>query len=316
MPNRFFKIIERNWPAKIISVAAAVILFLFYRATSLEERFFSVPLNIIINESFAVSSSVPSSVKVTLRGAEESIFMILENDIEVYADFSDHSSEGQFREPLKFIKTGSAQNIEELEIRLEPADLTLELERKISRSVKIQPQLTGYPAKGYELDQYLLSTDEVIVEGPESHIEQLSFIPTEEINLDGLDEDFYVRTKLDVQDPYLSFPSGDTVGFQGVITEIVIIKTFEDIDLIYIDLPPDLDVKTPDVKGSIKAQGKQLMFESTATGDFSLIADCSGITEEGEFEVDIIPIVPAGAAVLRYTPDTVTIVVNNTGGLE
>ncbi len=314
MPNGFSQIIQRNWPAKIISVAAAVVLFLFYRATSLEERFFSVPLNIIINESYAVASSVPSSVKVTLRGSEESIFLILENDIEVYADFSDHSSEGQFREPLKFVKTGSAQNIEELEIRLEPADLMLELERKISRSVKIQPQLTGYPEKGYELDQYLLSTDEVIVEGPESHIEQLAFIPTEDINLDGLNEDFYVRTRFDIQDPYLSFPSGDTVGFQGVITEIVIIKTFEDIGLIYIDLPPDLDVKTPDVKGSIKAQGKQLMFESTATDDFSLIADCSDIAGPGEHEVDVMPIVPAGTAVLRYTPDKVTVVVQDAGG--
>ena len=90
MRSRWTGILERNWPAKIISVVAAIMLFLFYRATSLEERFFSVPLNVIVNESYAVASEVPKSVKVTLRGSEENIFLILEDDIEVYADFSVH----------------------------------------------------------------------------------------------------------------------------------------------------------------------------------------------------------------------------------
>ncbi|HAK45319.1 MAG TPA: hypothetical protein DCO79_05300 [Spirochaeta sp.] len=307
MPSRWSRIIERNWPAKIISIVAAMILFLFFRATNLEDRFFSVPLNIIINESYAVTSTVPSSVKVSLRGAEESIFLILEDDIEVYADFSEHSSEGQFRASVKFIKAGTAKNIGELEIRLDPPEIILELERKISRSVKIEPILTGYPENGYELDQYILSTEVAIVEGPASHVEQLEFIQTEEIDLEGRKEDFYVRTRLDVQDPYLSFPSGDSVGFQGVITETVILKTFEDIGLIYIDLPPELNVSGQEIAGSIKVQGKLLLLESTTSADFSLLADCADIGGPGKYEVEISPIVPSGFAVLRYTPDTILI---------
>lgn len=307
MRSRWSGIIERNWPAKIISVAAAIILFLFYRATNLEERFFSVPLDIIINESYAVTSTVASSVKVSLRGSEENIFLILEDDIQVYADFSEHSSEGQFRAPVKFTKSGSARNIEELEIRLEPPEIKLELERKIAKSVMIEPLLTGYPEKGHELDQYILSTEVAIVEGPASHVEQLEFIQTEEINLEGRNEDFYVRTRLDVQDPYLSFPSGDSVGFQGVITETVILKTFEDIGLIYIDLPPELNINGVETFGTIKVQGKQLLLESTATDNFSLLADCSDVDGPGEWEIEVSPIVPPGVAVLRYTPDVLII---------
>ncbi len=288
-------------------------LFLFYRATSLEERFFSVPLNVIVNESYAVASEVPKSVKVTLRGSEENIFLILEDDIEVYADFSVHASEGQFRAPVKFIRKGSAQNIEELEIKIDPPEIKLELERKISRSVRIQPQLTGFPAKGYELDQYLLSTDEAIVEGPASHVEQLESIQTEEISLTDRNEDFYVRTRLDVKDPYLSFPAGDSVGFQGVITETVILQSIDHVGIIYIDLPSDLNITGAEVSGSIKVQGKQLMLESTSTDDFSLIADCSRIREPGEYDIDLKPIVPAGIAVLRYSPDSLKINVQRMG---
>ena len=307
MPNRWSLIIERNWPAKVLSVVAAIILFLFYQATSLEERFFSVPLELIINESYAVSSSVPSSVRVSLRGSEENIFMILENDIEVYADFSTHSSEGLFRAPVKFRRAGAAEDIEQLEIRIEPAELTLELERKISKQVKIQPQLIGYPEKGWELDQFLLSMEETVVEGPKSHVESLEFIPTEEINLDGRNSDFYLRTRYKVNDPYLTFPSGDSVGFQGIVKETVILKTFEEVGMIYIDLPPELYIAGTEITGSIKVQGKQILLESTASADFSIIADCGGITSPGRYTVPVSPIIPAGLFVLKYTPDEIII---------
>ncbi|MBI9105910.1 MAG: YbbR-like domain-containing protein [Spirochaetales bacterium] len=307
MLNRLSKIIERNWPAKILSVVAAIILFLFYQATNLEERFFSVPLDIIINESYSISSSIPSSVRVSLKGSEENIFMILEDDIEAYADFSTHSSEGLFKAPIKFRRTGAAENIEQLEIHIEPAELTLELERRISRQVKIQPQLIGYPEKGWELDQYLLSTEEAMVEGPKSHIEGLEFIPTEEINLDGKNSDFYLRTRLKVNDPYLTFPSGDSVGFQGIVKETVILKTFEEVGMIYIDLAPELYITGSDITGSIKVQGKQILMESTVSGDFSIIADCGDITKPGRWVVPVSPIIPAGLFVLKYTPDEITI---------
>ncbi len=307
MDNKFTRMVERNWPAKILSLFAAVLLFLFYRASSLEERFITVPLDLIINEGYAVASNVPSTVKVTLRGSEENVFMILEDDIEIYADFSAHNSEGQFREVLKFRKTGSAEKVEPLEVRIEPDEITVELERKISRFVKIQPQLSGYPEKGWELDQYLLSDENIIIEGPRSHIEQLDFVPTEDISLEGKNQDFYIRAKLKVNDPYLSFPSGDTVGFQGLIKETIILKTFEDIGIIYLDLPQNLYIVGAQASGQIKVQGKQLELEDTTTADFSLIADCSEIMDEGSFDISIQPLVPPGLAVLKYSPEVINI---------
>ena len=48
-----------NWPAKILSVVAAIILFLSYRIGTLEERYFTVPLQIRVNESYMPSSPYP-----------------------------------------------------------------------------------------------------------------------------------------------------------------------------------------------------------------------------------------------------------------
>ena len=50
-PRQLLERIAHNWPVKVLSVALAVLLFLFYRISSLEERFFSVPLDLRINEN-------------------------------------------------------------------------------------------------------------------------------------------------------------------------------------------------------------------------------------------------------------------------
>ena len=42
--RKFVDGILSDWPAKIISLAAAALLFLFYRVNTMDERFFSEPL--------------------------------------------------------------------------------------------------------------------------------------------------------------------------------------------------------------------------------------------------------------------------------
>ena len=84
--RRFFERILDNWPAKIISLAVALVLFLFYRIVNLEERFFNVPLSIEVPENFTASGNYPRSVRITLRGGQEEIFHILEEDIRASAD--------------------------------------------------------------------------------------------------------------------------------------------------------------------------------------------------------------------------------------
>ena len=154
LPSRWSTIIEQNWPAKIISVAAAVILFLFYRGDKPGRNvFFRFRFRSILMKVMRYLLPYRRALRSALRGSEENIYLILEDDIEVYADFTVHSSEGQFRAPVQFIKTGSARNIKELEIRLDPAEITLELERKIGPvPSRFHPLLTGYPEKGYELE--------------------------------------------------------------------------------------------------------------------------------------------------------------------
>ena len=138
--------ILHNWPVKIISVAAAVLLFFFYRVSSLEERFFNVPLVVQFHENYTSAESYPETVRITIRGRDEDIKLILEDEIEAFLDYSEYKEEGRFRAPVQIKKMGFATQITPLEIRVEPGEFNLLLESLMVKSLAVIPSITGYPA--------------------------------------------------------------------------------------------------------------------------------------------------------------------------
>jgi YbbR domain-containing protein len=303
----------RNWPAKILSLVAAIFIFLFYTVNSLEERFFTVPLKLYLAEGYVAAGPYPRSVRVTLRGESDTIYRILEEDIEVYADFSRHNNEGLFRASIEFIGRGSAETSGPLEITVEPRELTLEIEKNLRKSVKVLPTMTGYPEKGFELSQYFITPNTVDVEGPRSHVENLDTVLTETVDLSGRSSDFTFRARLNVEDAYLSLPGGDSVEFLGIIRETVIIKNFTDIGMVTFDLDPRFELANPPQTGTIQLQGAQLNLGSLGPEDLFLSIDCSRIQEPGIYTVVPRPEVPPGVSILDWAPVTVNLEVVEIG---
>ncbi len=314
--NKAIQKITENWPVKILSIAAAVLLFLFNQMTTLEERFFSVPLNIRISEQFIPAENFPKTVRVTLRGRSEEINLVLEDDVEVHADFSGYEQEGSYTVPIQVVKGGRLAHIDPLEMKVEPRKISLKIEKKLSKSVKVVPSLVGYPAKGYELTQFFLTPSSVEVEGLESTISDLETVETEPIDLTGRMEDFTVRLRLKKPDEFSRFPGGNTVEYFGIVQENTILKTIENIDLIALDLNENLEVEGLPEETLLAVQGAQLLLEKLNKEDFMLTIDCSGISEAGTYELPVNPDVPIGVLVLKYSPDSVMIEVSGTSGQE
>jgi len=299
--------LTRNWPAKIISLTAAILLFLFYQFNSMEERFFSVPVELELNEGFVPAGPYPKSARIILRGEEDSIFLVQEDDIRVYVDLSSHNTEGIFRAPLKYEKSGTAQRINPLEIRIEPHEATVELERKMVGSARVVPVIHGYPEEGYELTEYFTVPEEVEVEGPRSHVTEIDTVQTEAVDLTGRSTDFTVRLMIESTDPYITFRGGDVVEFVGIIREAVMVKTYEKIKLTVLGLPEGYQVEMPQIRGTVKVQGTQLFLEDFQASGVEMFVDCSGITEPGTHELEVRLVVPEELLVLSYEPETVEI---------
>ena len=300
--RRFVEGIFANWPAKIISLAAAALLFLFYRVNTMDERFFSVPLEVAPPAGLAISKPYPKSARVTLRGKEEAIFSVIEDDVEVYADFGRFQSEGQFRIPVRVVRRGSSLNIEPLDIRVEPAEISVTLEQRIEKTVALKPVITGSPPAGYDLVQYTIVPDSVQISGPRSLVNSIEEIRLQEIDLEGRTEDFTEQVMIVEENPLIDYSRERAIVFRGILREAVIIKTFENVDIISIDLSPDLRLAEPLPKGSIRIQGNQRAIEALPPEQLRLVIDCGEIEKPGPEILFPQPDIPPEFVVLKFEP--------------
>ena len=298
-----------NWPVKALSLAAAILLLVFHDISRLEERFFSVPLELELPEGYVPASNYPDNVRISLRGESEEIFRILEEDIRAYVDLTEHDNAGEFKEPIRVERLGTARGIEPLEIGVEPLEVTITLEETMQKGVEVRPSLSGFPPTGYELTQYQISPSTVEIEGPRSRVEELEKVETEDIELTGRREDFSVRVRLERPDPLVDFLGGDVVEFRGIVEEAVVLHTFEPVETVVLGLDPAFEIEGALPNGTVRVQGRQLDLEETEPEQVQLLADASGISEPGAYELTVRPDVPQGLIVLRYEPTTVEVVV-------
>ncbi|MDX9800695.1 MAG: CdaR family protein, partial [Spirochaetia bacterium] len=192
------EILIRNWPAKIMSIALAVLLSYFYKINTTEIRYMNIPLDVVINSAFIAAELHPTEVRVSLRGSENSISLISEKDISAEADFSSWKKSGVYREPVRIKKSGNALYADPLEIRVEPGEIYLKIEEKIVKNLDVIPVINGFPAENHELVSYTVTPDNISAEGPASLMEKLTVLKTESINLDGRKESFTLPVMIDL----------------------------------------------------------------------------------------------------------------------
>ena len=307
---KFKELLERslhNWPVKIISIAAALLLFFFYRISSLEERYFNVPLTLIFHENFIPAEDVPESVRIILKGRSEDIKLVLEDEIEASADFSSYGKEGRFKESVQIKKKGFAMDLGSLEIRVEPRELNLQIESLIVKTLEVIPSVVGFLEKGYELIQSFITPSSVEVYGSRSKIEILKEIYTEDIDISSKIEDFSTRVRLKKPDSSIAFSGGDIVEFSASIKPVTIVRSMLGVDIIAIDL--DSRLKMAKFQGifSMEIQGKMLELEKYTPSDFRFTIDCSTLKNPGQYNLPLIPDVPAGILVLNYEPKEIRV---------
>ena len=214
------KVIEK-WPAKALSVAAALVISIFYRMNTLETRFISVPLQIESGESLIPASSYARTVRVSLRGEASGINPILEEDIEAYIDLKKYNGEGAYRIPVQIRKKGSALGVEPLEVSVVPIEITLILEQKAVRNIPVYPVFSGKIAEGYELTGQSILPAEVTAEGPKSALESIYEFLTETILLDGRHENFTVMANIINDNPQIIIHGGRICEYRGTIRSVL-----------------------------------------------------------------------------------------------
>ncbi|MEA4864330.1 MAG: CdaR family protein [Sphaerochaeta sp.] len=98
--NKHLQAFIYNWPAKVLSLVFALLVYAFIQYTTLGARVVTIPLEVLLPERYEPESLVPASVEVSIRGNEDVIYLINPNSIQASVDFSAVKQEGIATAPV------------------------------------------------------------------------------------------------------------------------------------------------------------------------------------------------------------------------
>jgi YbbR domain-containing protein len=314
--RKFLAKAAENWPAKVLSVAFALILFVFHRMSTLEERFFSVPLKVELDKTLTPSSSYTRMIRVNLRGDPNSIYPILEDDIEAYIDLTKYTENGTYRAPVQVRKKGTALGVEPLEIGVDPLEISLELDFRVSKNVPLTPNMRGYPEQGYELVSYTLNPTQVAIDGPLNAIDGISELLTDFIELDGRTEDFSVIVNILNPAPLVVIRGNSMTEFSGFVRELIILRNFEKVPVAVSGLAEGFNAVLEINAVNLRFEGGRQKLENYTVPDNFLSVDCSLINEPGTYILPIKATIVPGLNLIRIEPENITVHISLAAGEE
>jgi len=159
-----------------------LVLWLFVRGEPGTERVITVPLEAQIPPHMEITNERTTSVEVTLRGPATSSFWFGQSVPTCIVNIQG-AEEGEHTIPLTpdNVRIPRASGIEVLKVN--PARVTLRLERTISKEVPIVVPIREEPARDFEVYGKSSNPASVVITGPRSHVEPIDEIPTEAVSV-------------------------------------------------------------------------------------------------------------------------------------
>lgn len=182
------RILEGNTALKIASVLIALFLWLFINSRGVSEITMTVPLEIMnLPTEYQVVSNKATEVNIGLRGHERLIKTIRVQSIRVVLDLSKPKEGwGIYYINKENIRTPRAVEI----IKIDPSAIKLKIEKKITKTVSVRPELHGKLPRGYSVEKVVIDPPDVTVEGATSTVNKMKEFRTESIDISGKTESF------------------------------------------------------------------------------------------------------------------------------
>lgn len=194
---RFIKVVlVKNWWLKLAAIVLAYALWIMVRGGE-GERVITVPLTVQIPRDMAIVNERPTAVECTAVGFQPNLAgqtPSLSYDIDLRS-----AKEGEQTVALSpaGVRISAASDLRI--IRVNPARITLVLQKIISKQVAVKVPIRGEPAAGFDLYKLTWMPNVVLVSGPRSDIDALREMLTGPVSVAGRDRSFQTAADLDVQ---------------------------------------------------------------------------------------------------------------------
>jgi len=276
-----FERLTDDWPAKVLSVFAAIFLFWLFQNNSLKHKYFQVNLKANGAGRMVPADDLPDVAHVTLRGAADTLEFIGPEDIEAYLDLSGIDAEGQRVLPIKIRRLGNAIGADPLQISVDPIQVKISFEARETKFVPVEARFSGSPAAGFEKASAQVSPGKVEISGPRSLVAKTQSVSTEAFDLSGLNKDTVSAVQLSPPSSLVELPSSKSVELRLEIRQAYAKKTFDYLPIALIGLPYRLAVEGKLPGGRLTVSGSQPDVDAFVLKEDTMFIDFTTVNKPG-----------------------------------
>ncbi|MDY0351121.1 MAG: CdaR family protein [Desulfobulbaceae bacterium] len=292
---RLFRNKPDNWMLKVVSLCLAVMLWYFVVGEDQVDINMQVPIEIInLPKDLIISNQYKSEIEVSIRGPRSMIQDIRNRNITRPVDLST-AKPGTIvirndEQSVPFPKGVTVQ-------RLQPTNITLQLDQLVQKKFPIKAVTEGKPAKGYELQQIQLDPDHLVISGPKTVLEKGYEISTYVIDLDGLNHTTTMQVNLNLEPDLFELLGETVVSARLEVREVMEERTVKNILVNARDAQVPVAVKPDSV--TVRAAIPVNLIKETP--ELSMLFRASASVKDGEWP-QTVKVNVTGVAVPGHDP--------------
>ncbi|MDD5596447.1 MAG: CdaR family protein [Victivallaceae bacterium] len=208
--------VRNDFLRKAIALFFAVLFyFIVTSRLGIEEQINNIPVDIDLPTTLVNLGALAPRVSLVVKGSKGILKQSNRTSFKIQAQvkLSDYIPGEVYN--LRLTADNVSAPLGVTVIRIDPRDLALNLDRKVSKKVKIEPTFTNKDTlpQGYAVDKVVFQPSEVLITGPESILEKIRRVKSAPIPLSSsLTDSFDYKTKI-LKEPSTSV-SPDKVNAQ------------------------------------------------------------------------------------------------------
>jgi len=190
----------RHFGLKVAALALGILLWFIVSGQQVVRSVSAPVLYLHTPAGLQITGRPLQEVNVHIRGGYSQISQLGRNEVAVVVDLEDQKA-GAVVLAMSPNQVSAPLGIEVTQV--DPATVTVLLERAGSLSLPIEPLVEGTPAPGFVRGQVTVDPPRVIVVGPVSRLEAVTSATTEPVSVEGATKDVTATVNIGVADSEL-----------------------------------------------------------------------------------------------------------------
>ncbi len=304
-----FSLLSNHWLLKLLSLIIGVSLWFSVVGEDRVDMTVTIPLELRnLPSNLVIANQYREDIEVVVSGTRRLIQEMRQQNISRPIDLGK-------AEPGTLVIKNDAESISlphGITVqRVQPANITLLVDRLTRKDFTITPVTKGKPATGFTLESLTFKPPQITVTGPQTILEKESTLKTAVINLEGVDRSSTFQVHLDLNEALLKLIGETVIEANVTLKETMVRKTVRGIPInskeggtavkfspatvtVEAEIPEQIVRMTPELATLFRAS----VNVATGTADQEAQVLVNGVDLPGHAPIVILKITPDKARIL------------------